>query len=72
MSNVIKDNTQKYCFFHTINLIVVNLNRWIKCLPRLAWSKIIKFDFLKLIDSLSARHHCVNLHISELEFQKVN
>ena len=27
--------------------------------------KTIKFDFLKLIDSLLAWHHCISLHISE-------
>ena len=32
---LIEDNTSKYCLFHTFNNIVVNLTRYIKCLPPL-------------------------------------
>ena len=30
--------------------------------------KTIRFDFLKLMDSLIAKHRCVNLSISEFKF----
>ena len=47
-------------FTHSILLLsILNRYRSSVCL--------LKFDFLKLMDSLLAQHHCVNLHVSELK-----
>ena len=63
---LIEDNTYRYSFFQTFNNIVVSLNRSSVCL---IWRglKTIRFVFLKLMGSLFARHHCVNLSISEFK-----